>query len=103
MKKKNAMFYTASGRGDHARIMMAASLLCTEDVAEATAIDEAFIDVRAWIEEAIEAPKYPFAIDMNRATAGEAVFVENCARCHGTYGEKGHYPNQLVPLVGVPG
>jgi mono/diheme cytochrome c family protein/predicted small secreted protein len=101
MKKKNAMFYTASGRGDHARIMMAASLLCTEDVAEATEIDEAFIDVRAWIEQAIEAPKYPFAIDMNRATRGQAVFEETCASCHGTYGDKGHYPNQLVPLVDV--
>ena len=98
MAKKNAMFYTASGRGDHARIMMAASLLCTEDVAEATVIDEAFVDVRAWIEEGIKPPKWPFAIDMNLATQGEQLFTDNCARCHGTYGEKGEYPNQLVPL-----
>jgi mono/diheme cytochrome c family protein len=98
MAKKNAMFYTASGRGDHARIMMAASLLCTEDVAEATVIDEAFIDVRAWIEEGIKAPKWPFAIDMNLATQGESLFLDHCAHCHGTYGAKGVYPNQLVPL-----
>ncbi len=98
MAKKNAMFYTGSGRGDHARIMMAASLLCTEDVTEATAIDKAFIDVRAWITEGIKAPKWPFAIDMNLATQGEQLFIDNCARCHGTYGEKGEYPNQLVPL-----
>lgn len=101
MKKKTSMFYTASGRGDHARIMMAASLLCTEDVAEATKIDEAFIDVRAWIEESIEAPKYPFAIDMNLATAGKKVFETSCARCHGTYGEGGSYVTQLVPLADI--
>ena len=29
MKKKHAMFYTGSGRGDHARFMMSASTLCT--------------------------------------------------------------------------
>ena len=51
MAKKTAMFYSAAGRGDHARTMMAASLLCTDSVAEAQAIDAAFVDVRAWIEE----------------------------------------------------
>lgn len=101
MAKKNAMFYTASGRGDHARIMMAASLLCTEDVAEATAIDEAFIDVRAWITEGIKAPAWPFAIDMNLATRGASVFADNCASCHGTYGENAQYGNQLVPLAEI--
>lgn len=101
MKQKNAMFYTASGRGDHARIMMAAALLCTEDVAEASKIDEAFIDVRAWIETGITAPKWPFAIDMNLAKLGEKVFTDNCARCHGTYGAKAEYPNQLVPLEDI--
>jgi mono/diheme cytochrome c family protein len=98
MRKKNAMFYTASGRGDHARIMMAASLLCTESVAEAAVIDEAFVDVRAWISEAIEAPKWPFAVDMNLATRGEQVFDANCARCHGTHGTNGEYQSQIVPL-----
>ena len=34
MKKKNAMFYTGSGRGDHARFMMSASTLCTDSVEE---------------------------------------------------------------------
>lgn len=101
MAKKSSMFYTGAGRGDHARIMMAASLLCTEDVAEATVIDEAFIDVRAWISGGITAPKWPFAIDMNLATQGEQLFTDTCARCHGTYGENAEYPNQLVPLSDV--
>jgi mono/diheme cytochrome c family protein len=98
MSKKNAMFYNASGRGDHARIMMAASLLCTETIAEAEVIDQAFVDVRAWIEESVEVPVWPYAIDMNLATQGESVFAEHCSECHGTYGEDGVYPNQLVPI-----
>jgi len=30
----------------------------------------------------IQAPKYPFPIDRQRAEAGKAVFDSNCARCH---------------------
>jgi mono/diheme cytochrome c family protein len=94
MAKKNAMFYSTAGRGDHARIMMAASLLCTDNVAEATAIDAAFVDVRAWIEQ-LAPPAWPFAIDRGLASKGEAVYERTCARCHGI-GE--NYPNSLVPL-----
>ncbi|HEY5921346.1 MAG TPA: hypothetical protein VIV11_06735 [Kofleriaceae bacterium] len=102
MSKKHAMFYNASGRGDHARIMMAASLLCTETVAEARMIDQAFIDVRAWIETSVEVPKWPFgAVDAALVAQGEVVFEATCAKCHGTYGADGIYPNQLVPLADV--
>jgi mono/diheme cytochrome c family protein len=100
MAKKNAMFYTTAGRGDHARIMMAASLLCSDSVAEATAIDLAFVDVRAWIES-LAPPKYPFPIDNDLASKGSKVFYDNCASCHGTYGDGGVYPNELVPLADV--
>ena len=27
-----------------------------------------------------------------------SIFRDNCARCHGTYGEKWTYPNKIVPL-----
>jgi hypothetical protein len=37
------------GRGDHARIMMTASTLCVDTVAEAEAIDAYFPDVRAYL------------------------------------------------------
>jgi cytochrome c5 len=101
MSKKHAMFYNAGGRGDHARIMMASALLCTENVDEARTIDEAFADVRAWIESSVSVPKWPFAIDMQLAAEGQQVFEANCSRCHGTYGPEGVYPNQLVPLDDV--
>jgi mono/diheme cytochrome c family protein len=95
MSKKNAMFYTTGGRGDHARIEMTASLLCTDSVAEATAIDTAFVDVRAWIETMVKPPVWPFALDQNLAIRGRTVFKRSCARCHGV-GDA--YPNELVPL-----
>src|SRR3569623_364573 len=97
MQKKHAMFYTAAGRGGHARIEMAASLLCTDSVDEARTIDTGFIDVRAWIET-LQAPKWPFAIDQTLAARGKPVFEATCSRCHGTYGDSPTYPNLVIPV-----
>ena len=100
MAKKRSMFYSSSGRGDHSRIMMSASMLCTDTVAEATAIDAYFPDVRAYLMS-IAPPKFPNAVDMTKAQAGEAVFVKACSFCHGTYGAGGSYPNLLIPVSEV--
>jgi mono/diheme cytochrome c family protein len=100
MAKKNAMFYSAGGRGDHARIMMTASTLCTDSVAEAQAIDAYFPDVEAYIAS-IKPPAYPFAIDQSLAQKGKTAFEATCSRCHGTYGDKGAYPNLLIALKDV--
>jgi len=100
MSKKNAMFYNAAGRGDQARIMMTASALCTDSVPAAEAIDGYFPDVRAWIVELLP-PSWPFAIDRARAAQGRAVFEDTCARCHGTYGAGGSYPNLVVTVEEV--
>ncbi|MBA3455982.1 MAG: hypothetical protein H0T42_22985 [Deltaproteobacteria bacterium] len=100
MAKKTSMFYTAGGRGDHARIMMAAALLCTESVEEARAIDAAFVDVRAWIMS-MPVPKWPFPLDAALVEQGKPIFQATCSRCHGTYGEDGYYPNEIVPIEEV--
>jgi mono/diheme cytochrome c family protein len=100
MAKKNAMFYDAAGRGDHARIEMAASLLCTESVDEAQAIDVAFVDVRAWIET-LTPPAWPYNVNSGLAAKGKRVFDRTCATCHGTYGDDGFYPNEVIPLDAV--
>ncbi len=84
MAKKNAMFYTAAGRGDHARIMMTASALCTDSVSQAEAIDAYFPDVRAYIAS-LEPPPYPEAVDSDAAQRGAHHFAARCQRCHGTY------------------
>lgn len=97
MKKKHAMFYSAAGRGDHARIMMTASVLCVDSVNHAGFIDTLFPDVRAFIET-LDPPPYPEAIDMMMADRGRAIFDATCARCHGTYGPTGQYPNRFISL-----
>jgi RoxA-like, cytochrome c-like len=100
MKKKNAMFYSGQGRGDHARIMMTASTLCTDSVEEAQAIDAYFPDIRAYIAS-LEPPAYPWAIDEALASQGEEVFQAQCSQCHGSYGENESYPNLLIDLPDV--
>jgi mono/diheme cytochrome c family protein len=96
LKKKTAMFYTGAGRGDQARIMMTASVLCVDDVASARAIDADFPDVRAFVLS-LEPPRYPAPIDAALAARGHEVFTTRCARCHGTYGEGGAYQTRVIP------
>lgn len=97
LKKKNAMFYNGFGRGDFARIMMASSLLTLQDSTVAREVDGHFADVLAFINT-IEAPEFPGNLDVDKVTQGKAIFTENCASCHGTYGENESYPNLLVNL-----
>jgi mono/diheme cytochrome c family protein len=100
MSKKNAMFYTAAGRGDHARIMMTASTFCIDSVPQAQAIDAYFPDVRAYVES-LAPPKYPGTVDATLAARGQTVFESTCSQCHGTYGPGGQYPNLVIPVSDV--
>jgi hypothetical protein len=59
--------------------------------------EAAFADIEAYLRT-IEAPKYPFPIDAKLAARGQELFVDTCARCHGTYGAGGKYPNKIVPF-----
>ncbi|MBX7101319.1 MAG: c-type cytochrome [Myxococcaceae bacterium] len=95
LKKKNSMFHTALGRGDQSRIMMSAALLCTDELAQAKAIDQSFPDVRAYLLS-LKPPAYPYPLDAALVATGHQVFDQTCARCHGTYGEGGSYPNLVV-------
>ncbi|WP_214652548.1 c-type cytochrome [Ruegeria lacuscaerulensis] len=97
MQKKNAMFYTTIGRGDHSRFMIMASLLCADSIAEVEVVDAYGPDIRAYLES-LRPPPYPYPVDVDLAEEGRGVFEDNCSRCHGTYGEDGTYPNLVVPL-----
>lgn len=96
LKKKYAMFYTGVGRQDFVRFMMASSLLTIDNTDEAEEIEEAFVDVLAYLKT-IEAPVYPEVIDSEKAARGELLFNQACALCHGTYGTNETYPNALIP------
>lgn len=95
MKKKNAMFVDASARGDFQKYTMASSLLTLSDVSKAEEIYENFADVVAYLQN-LEAPAYPGNINLDLAEEGERLFFENCAKCHGTYGDEETYPNLLL-------
>jgi cytochrome c5 len=97
LRKKNAMFHTGIGRGDHARLMMSASMLCTDSVEEAERIDREFDDVRAYLTT-LRPPAYPHPINRKLAAEGREIFEAFCSECHGTYGAKESYPNLIIPL-----
>jgi mono/diheme cytochrome c family protein len=100
MQKKNAMFYTTIGRGDHARFMLLASMLCIEDIEYAVEIDSYAADIRAFIT-ALEPPEYPFPVNVALAAEGGEIFRRECSDCHGTYGETETYPNRVYPVEKV--
>jgi len=56
-----------------------------------------FSQVYAYISE-LRPPKYPLEIDKAMSMRGEQVFLNNCASCHGTYGDKSSYPELRVPI-----
>lgn len=96
LKKKNAMFYNGFGRGDFGRFLMLSNLLTVKDTTEAREVYSHFGDVLTYIKS-IKAPKYPKFINQELAKNGETIFINNCSKCHGTYGEKENYPNLLIP------
>jgi hypothetical protein len=96
LKKKNAMFYNGFGRGDFSRFLMASNLLTVNDTAESREVDAHFNDVLAYINS-IEPPAYPNPVNKTLVKQGGILFVQNCSRCHGSYGREGKYPNLLIP------
>src|SRR5262249_23125974 len=59
--------------------------------------EKTFADIHAFVMS-VEPPRYPFAVDSALAEKGRPIFMDTCARCHGTYGPKGDYPSKIVPL-----
>ena len=51
------------------------------------------------LQETIQPPKYPLAIDAKLAGEGNKVFEKTCAGCHGTYGANGKYPNIIKKII----
>lgn len=96
LKKKRTQYY--DGRTD-ARSVRANMQFLLGDLSldRLKEIEPDFADILAYIKS-IEAPRYPFPIDLDRANRGEAIFNKTCARCHGTYGANESYPNKIVDL-----
>lgn len=97
VKKKNSLYYNGIGRGSMPKLLLQASVLGVPDSAHSRKSVEAFKDVYAWLQT-LEPPAYPGDIDQPLAREGEAIFADNCAGCHGTYGEEGTYPNKVIHI-----
>lgn len=94
--KKNAMFYNGFGRGDFGRFLMASNLFTVNDTAESREVDSHFNDVLAYIQS-LRPPAYPKPLNKTLVKQGGILFVQNCSKCHGSYGAGGKYPNLLIP------
>ncbi len=97
LKKKRTIYYTGGTDSRSVRTLMQFMMHPLNSSEAFHKAEPAFRDIQQYLLS-LEPPKYPFAIDKAKATKGEAVFKENCAKCHGTYGEKWTYPNKIIPL-----
>ncbi len=97
LKKKKTMYGTGGSDQRSVRSIMQ-FMMSPLNGADVFQREEAtFKDVREFILS-LQAPKYPLPIDAGLARTGQALFEQNCVRCHGTYGEKWTYPNRIVPI-----
>jgi len=97
LKKKKTMYHTGGGDQRSVRSLMQFMMSPINTPSSIKREEETFADVREYLLT-LQPPKYPLPIDQDLAEKGEKLFVQNCARCHGTYGEKWTYPNKVIPL-----
>jgi hypothetical protein len=96
LKRKATMYY--DGRTDARSVRSSMQFLLGEkSLADLKELEPTFRDILAYFKS-LTPPKYPFPIDATRAERGRAIFTKSCARCHGTYGPEGKYPNRIVAL-----
>ncbi|HEY6878276.1 MAG TPA: c-type cytochrome [Polyangiales bacterium] len=98
--KKNGLYSNGVGRGVQGHHMSFMSVFSVKDTKEAAVIEDHFDDVAAYLRS-IEPPKYPGKVDADLAAQGEALYFQNCATCHGTYGRNESYPNLIIPYKDV--
>jgi mono/diheme cytochrome c family protein len=97
LKKKKTIYHTGATNSRSVRTLMQFMMhpLTTPRMFEKA--EPAFQDIQQYLLE-LKPPKYPFPIDESKAARGRAIFADNCAKCHGTYGEKWTYPNKVIPI-----
>ncbi len=97
MKKKQTLYHTGSHSVHAVRSMMSFLLNPLNGPDSIKGCESTFQDIKAYLLT-LTPPVYPFPIDAKKAQVGKQLFVEHCARCHGTYGAEGKYPNKIIPL-----
>jgi mono/diheme cytochrome c family protein len=97
MKKKKTIYYTGATDARSVRTLMQFMMHPLTGAKDFEKHEPAFRDVSQYLA-GMEPPKYPFAINRDKAARGEDLFRANCAKCHGSYGEKWTYPNKVIPI-----
>ncbi|MBY0456484.1 MAG: c-type cytochrome, partial [Gemmataceae bacterium] len=97
MKKKQTIYYTGATDSRSVRTLMQFMMHPLNGPKDFEKHEAAFRDILQYLIS-LEPPKYPFEINKDKAAKGEKLFKQNCAKCHGTYGEKWTYPNKVIPL-----
>jgi hypothetical protein len=97
MKKKKTIYYTGATDARSARTLMQFMMHPLTTPKDFEKHEAAFRDISQYLAS-MEPPKYPFAIDKDKAAKGEDLFKSNCAKCHGAYGAKWTYPNKVIPI-----
>jgi len=97
LKKKKTMYHTGAIDARSVRALMPFLLTPLNSGNYIKRQEPVFTDIKAYLLT-LEPPKYPFSIDEPLAARGQGLFKRTCARCHGTYGPDGSYPNKIIPL-----
>ena len=100
LKKKQTMYYTGATDSRSVRSIMQFMMHPLNTPRDFTNAEPTFKDIQAYLLS-LEAPKYPLPVDKTLAAKGQTVFAENCAKCHGTYGDTPTYPNKVIPLAKI--
>ncbi|MBI1783535.1 cytochrome c [Candidatus Sumerlaeota bacterium] len=98
-KKKDMIYCDAFAPKTH-RQLMPFALSPTFSDEKFHSFEPNFVHIEAYIST-LQPPKYPFSVDQKVADKGREVFEMTCARCHGTYGPSGKYPNKVVPIKDI--
>jgi cytochrome c2 len=97
IKKKQTRDWTGIIDARSIRVDMVNLLSPANTAAYIKSQESTFADISAFLLTVLP-PRYPFPVDQASADRGKPLFVENCAKCHGTYGREASYPNKVVPL-----
>src|SRR6266404_6186430 len=97
LKKKKTMYQTGGSDARSVRSIMQFMMGPLNTPADFDRAEPVFRDIQAYLLS-LEPPKYPFAIDRDKAAKGKIVFEKTCSKCHGTYGENWTYPNRVVKI-----
>ncbi|MBP3961057.1 c-type cytochrome [Gemmata sp. G18] len=97
MKKKKTIYHTGATDSRSVRTLMQFMMHPLTMPKDFEKHEPAFRDIQQYLIN-LEPPKYPYPVDEPKAAKGKVLFNQNCAACHGTYGEKWTYPNKVIPL-----